>query len=295
VGFGKMKLLIIVTLFITLIFCQTIKPTDTTTTSLTKTETTPITTTIDPTKTGDTTVVTSTKTETTTTIDPTKTGDTTVVTSTKTGDTTITGTPTKTSAPIDLVCGVVTFCECTGRVECGWCSAVKDNKTYAFCKELSDSNVQACSSYLGVWTTGKQEKCSVTTTPTSGKTYNVAETSGKISGTVNETTTAIMEGVVQKIVADKFGIPTTKVNVVVTVKQETDGTSFSVKVIVDSVDVPETTFKAGVESLATTVEKNMVQEGVNVDEGSVNIVNTPSDFAGKLVVSFVMAVVFMLI
>jgi len=194
-------------------------------------------------------------------------------------------------------CSYSTICDCTKDANCGWCSGHTliegVEKPWAYCKNkqkvvVGESNY--CVSSKGVWAYGAQEKCAEK--PVEG--HYEAEVKGELNTKPNETTTEVIEEIIQKVVAEKLGISQEKVDVIVKVVSNTDGTtSFTVTVKVANVDVTESTFKSGIDSiLSSSVQSSMQQQGVDVK--SVNSIEV-NNFAGKFVVSLVlgMMIIFM--
>jgi hypothetical protein len=126
--------------------------------------------------------------------------------------------------------------------------------------------------------------------------YNEAVVTGTLNIAPNETTTFIIEAVIQNLVATKLGIEPSKVIVVVTVTPKSDGTSdFRVVVKVKTSDVTSDKFETGVGNIfSSTVQNSMTSQGVDVKYVS-GIVASPNNFAGKMFVSVLIAIVVMLL
>jgi len=175
-----------------------------------------------------------------------------------------------------------TLCDCVKISTCGWCEGTYTSnglsKAYAFCRTReattnSDNGEAVCKSYNSVWSVGNVDKCAVPNDPAK---YYEATATGKVKGEVNATVSAVIESIIQKVVADKLGIDTNKVNVVVSLTKNNDGTtSFDVNVkVTKDGTVSETQFNTGVDGiLGSSVEDQITKQGVDVQSGSVNINN----------------------
>jgi hypothetical protein len=205
------------------------------------------------------------------------------------------GSPTPGPNPIPP-CGQSTFCDCTKSFDCGWCSGYKViegvNKSWAYCKiiKVVDGNTtvygeNVCHQNGGTWAKGSQEICK----PPVGDEYHVATVEGTLNTHPNETTTQIIAAVIQSFVSQKLGIAPEKVQVTVSVTDNADGTTtFKVTVKVATNVVTEGAFDSGVDSIVSSSLQSSIQnQGVDVKSiGSITPVN---NFAGKLFVSLLVA------
>jgi len=204
------------------------------------------------------------------------------------------GTPTPGPNPIPP-CQFSTFCDCTKSFECGWCSGYHViegvNKSWAYCKiiKVIDGNTTVygetvCHQNGGTWAKGTQEVCKPPTND-----YHVAVVEGTLNTKPNETTTQIIAAVIQSFVSQKLGIAPEKVQVTVSVTDNADGTTtFKVTVKVATSVVTEGAFDSGVDSIVSSNLQSSIQnQGVDVKSiGSITPVN---NFAGKLFVSLLVA------
>jgi len=207
------------------------------------------------------------------------------------------GTPAPAPNPIPP-CQFSTFCDCTKSFECGWCSGTYvvegTNKSFAYCKiikviegSVSVHGETVCHQNGGTWAKGSQEICKAPV----GNEYYVAKVEGVLNTKPNETTTQIIAGVIQKSVADTLGIAPEKVQVIVSVTDNADGTSgFSVTVKVSTTVLTEGSFDTGMNSIVSSNLQSSIQsQGVDVKSIDSVTVTPINNYAGKLFVSLLVA------
>jgi hypothetical protein len=172
-----------------------------------------------------------------------------------------------------------------------------ENRFWSYCKsrtvvDADPPGESFCHAYNGSWYVGVQDKCR--TQPTTVTFYYEAEVTGTLHTAPNETTTTVIEAVIQVLVATKLGIEPNKVIVVVTVTPNSDGSSnFKVDVKVKTSDITSDRFNTGVDSIfSSTVQNSMTSQGVDVKY--VSGIVASKNYAGKLFVSVVVALLVML-
>jgi len=207
------------------------------------------------------------------------------------------GTHTPPPNPI-APCQFSTFCDCTKSFECGWCSGYHViegvNKSWAYCKiiKVIDNTTvvygeTVCHQNGGKWAKGTQEICK----PPVVSEYHVATVEGTLNSKPNETTTQIIAAVIQSVVSQKLGIEVDKVQVIVSVTENMDGTtSFTVTVKVLKTLVSDTTFDTGVDSIVSSSLQTSIQNQ-GVDVKSIGSITPIVNYAGKLFVSLLVALV----